>query len=383
MRVAHFLPFPGIGGTEHATLRLAEAVRPRGVESLAFCAASATEVAGFFREHGVETHPWHSREPGRGRVRASYAARTAQLAWLLRRRGVRVVHCADSYAVRPQVLAAARLAGAGVVCHVRNRNDRLAAARLRQLARVDHFLFVSRASWRRFALPVAPERGTVLYDGVVVADAAPASRDAARDAARAEVRRELGLAPDTPLVTMAARVEPQKDFATLARAARRVAAELPAVRFLVAGGTDATPQQRAHFPEVQRMVAECGVGEQVRFLGFRRDVRRLLRASDVSLLTTHWEGLPLVLWEAMAEGVPVVATAVDGVSEAVEDGVTGHLLAEGDAEQAADRLLRLLRDPALARRMGDAGRAHARAAFDPGRFGEAVVRAYEAARGRR
>ncbi len=374
-RVAHFLPFPGIGGTEKATLRLAHAIRLEGVESVALCLEDAPAVCRLFADQEIETLTWHARDPRDGW--RSYAYRTAHLAWQLRQRGVRVVHCADSFAVTPQVVAAARLAGAALVCHVRNRNTEFAPERLAQLQAVHRFIFVSKASWNAFGMHVPPERGAVVYDGVVVADKRMDA--AARATLRREVREEFGLAASTPLIGMVARVEEQKDFATLARAARRVLGEFPDARFLVIGGTDRTPEQREYFPRVQGMMAESGVTGQVIFTGFRSDVPRLLRALDISLLTTNWEGLPLVLWEAMAEGIPVVATAVDGVPEAIEDGVTGFLVGHGDDEQAADRLRALLGDPTRATALGEAGQAHARQTFDPARFGDSVLRVYREA----
>ena len=378
LRVAHVLPFPGVGGTEQGTLRLAEAVRGAGVESIALCTESAPAVHRFFRDAGMDAVCWHPRDVA-GWGRASFAYRTARLAWELRRRRVDVVHCADVYAVTPQVVTAARLAGAALVCHVRNRNDRLRKGQAGPLGAVRRFVFVSRATWRAFAYDVAPQRGTVIYDGIDVDE--PAADEAARAAAREAVGEELGIPGGAPIIGMVARVEAQKDFATLARATARLVRDFPDLRVLVVGGTDATPEQRAHFPDVQRTIVECGVAEHVVFLGFRSDVPRLLRAMDVSVLATHWEGLPLVLWEAMAQGTPVVATGVDGVPEAIDDGVTGLLVRHADDAQLAERVAALLRDPARARALGVAGQAHARSSFSTARFAESVVRVYREATG--
>lgn len=378
LRVAHVLPFPGVGGTEQATLRLAEAVRTEGVESVALCLDSAPAVHDFFSRAGVETMMWHARDVA-GWGRASFAYRTARLAWELRRRGIRVVHCADAFAVTQQIALAAGLASASLVCHVRNRNEELGAEQLASLPAVRRFIFVSQATWRAFAYPVELQRGTVVYDGVAVDERL--ADEPARAAARAAVRHELGLSDGTPLLGMVARVEPQKDFATLARATARLARDFPGLRVLVVGGTDATPEQRHHFPEVRRMIEECGVAEHIVFTGFRPDVPRLFRAMDVSVLATHWEGLPLVLWEAMAQGTPVVATAVDGVPEAIEDGETGLLVRHADDAQLAERVAALLCDPARARALGRAGQAHAQASFSTARFAENVARVYRDATG--
>jgi sugar transferase (PEP-CTERM/EpsH1 system associated) len=96
------------------------------------------------------------------------------------------------------------------------------------------------------------------------------------------------------------------------------------------------------------------------FTGIRRDVPMILALLDVFVLPSLWEGLPIALLEAMAAGLPVVATRVGGVPEVVVDGVTGFLVPPRDPQALADAILRLLRDPDLRRRMGEAG--HARVA---------------------
>ena len=378
------LPFTGVGGTELAQLRLLQAAEGHGVASVAFCTDAAPTVSAFFRSAGVETATWYKRDAP-SRFGASFTVRTAMLAAALLRRRIDIVHCADTTAVTPQVVLACRIARARLVCHVRNRNNELIGPQRAALRRVDHFVFVSRATWQAYGLDVAPEHGTVLYDGVMVDDPAGAddARIAARASARAAIVRELGLPDGAPLVGMVARVEPQKDFATLARATARLVREFPDLRVLVLGGTDVTAEQRLHFPQVQQVIADCGVTDHIVFVGFRSDVAQILRALDVSVLATHWEGLPLVLWEAMAQGTPVVATGVDGVPEAIEDGVTGLLVRHDDDAHLAERVAGLLRDPAGARALGDRGRAFARASFSTERFAEQTLRVYREATGPR
>ncbi|HEC36052.1 MAG TPA: glycosyltransferase [Anaerolineae bacterium] len=91
----------------------------------------------------------------------------------------------------------------------------------------------------------------------------------------------------------------------------------------------------------------------------RRDVPDLMHSFDLFALTSLWEGLPRVLPQAMAAGLPIVATAVDGNAEAVTDDLNGFLTTPGDPQAMAAALLRLLDDPALASRMGEAGRTRA------------------------
>ena len=103
-------------------------------------------------------------------------------------------------------------------------------------------------------------------------------------------------------------------------------------------------------------IARHGIGDRVHLLGWRRDVESVYAAMDIFLLTSLWEGLPRSVLQARASGLPVVATAVDGTPEAVRDGDTGFLVEAHDVEGAAERVLRLLDDPELRRRMGEAAR---------------------------
>jgi glycosyltransferase involved in cell wall biosynthesis len=97
-----------------------------------------------------------------------------------------------------------------------------------------------------------------------------------------------------------------------------------------------------------------GLDGRLHLLGWRRDVPDLLAAFDVLVLTSRWEGLPRVIPEAIAASVPVVATAVDGSAEILQDGVNGFLAGPGDIDGIAARIARLLDDPALARRVATA-----------------------------
>ena len=165
------------------------------------------------------------------------------------------------------------------------------------------------------------------------------------------VRRELGVNSSTPIVGMIACLKPQKAPLSFVRAAALLAARIPEAHFFIAGDGEL----RA---EVQASIIAHGLEERFHLLGWRRDVPRLLDASDVLVLTSLWEGLPRVALQAMAAAKPLVAAAVDGIPEAVVDGVTGYLLSPDDVAGFANRLERLIRQPDLRHAMGTA--AHAR-----------------------
>ena len=110
--------------------------------------------------------------------------------------------------------------------------------------------------------------------------------------------------------------------------------------------------------QMKSLAASLGIGSRVRFLGQRMDVDQLLAEAQASLLVTNWEGFPLSVLEAMRAGLPVVASSVGGIEEAVRDGETGYLVPRGDLELLKDRIARLLTAPALRAAMGASGRTN-------------------------
>lgn len=182
---------------------------------------------------------------------------------------------------------------------------------------------------------------------------------------REDLGRSHGIPPKAPLVLMVACLKPQKAPLDFVRAARTVARSLPDAHFMVAGDGELAGDMLA---EVKRN----GLEGAFHLLGWREDVFSLMKSSDVVILTSLWEGLPLVIPQAHAAGKPFVATAVDGSVEAVNDGVDGFLCPPGENGVMADRILTLLSDPDLAGRMGSEGQEKAKL-FNR----ERMVRMYE------
>jgi glycosyltransferase involved in cell wall biosynthesis len=369
------MPWPGIGGTEHATLRIAHAVRDRGFHSIAFCRDDAPEVHDFFRAADIPTVPYHLTELSL-RAPLPFARNTRAIARDLKRLGVDLLHCADVDAGIEAGLAGG-VAQLPVLCHVRNPVPTVSRRERLLLSPVSRFVFVSRDTWSTFGLEVGPQRGRVLYDGIVIGREADA-------AVRDEVRRELSLGPDTPVVGMTARVSPQKDYITLARAAAQVRQAVPGVRFVIVGDHSEHAAHRAHFALVREELERLNVLDNFVFTGFRSDVARVMRAFDVFVLSTHFEGLPLVVLEAMSVGLPVVATAVNGIPEVIDRDGVGLLYPHQDADALARHLTATLTDGALAARLGAAGRESVRQRFGMETFADNVVALYtDALRARR
>lgn len=165
---------------------------------------------------------------------------------------------------------------------------------------------------------------------------------------REAVRAEWGIPVEAAVVGTVTRLSPQKAPLDFIAAAVRVVARRPDVHFVIVGDGPL----RA---DVEAQVAALGLTRRVHLTGLRCDVPDLMHSFDVFALPSLWEGLPRVLPQAMAAGLPIVATAVDGNAEAVTDGTNGLLTPPGDPGAMAIALLRLLENPTLASRMGQAG----------------------------
>ena len=165
----------------------------------------------------------------------------------------------------------------------------------------------------------------------------------------AAVRHELGIDADAPVIGVVCELRAQKALEVLFEAAARLRGELPALKVLVAGDG---PERERLEAEVERL----GLEGTVLLLGIRRDVPALLDALDVAVLSSDYEGSPLSVMEYMAAGKPIVSTCVGGVPELLEDGRDAVLVEPRDPEAFAEAIGRLLRDPAEAKRLGEAAR---------------------------
>ncbi len=187
---------------------------------------------------------------------------------------------------------------------------------------------------------------------------------------RQAVLRDLGVPAEARLVGNVARFVPEKDQATLLRAFARVAEASPRAFLLLVG--DGPLMEAA-----QRLSQELRIAGRVRFAGRRQDVPEILGALDAFALSSVTEGTSISLLEAMAAGVPVVATAVGGNPALIADGVTGLLCPSRDPEGLAGRIVEVLRDPSRARAMAAAARAKVRAAYSLERTAAAYADLYQ------
>ncbi len=192
---------------------------------------------------------------------------------------------------------------------------------------------------------VAAEKVVTHYNGLDLERVKPQ-----RSATRQEILAMLGL-PERRLVTIVANLQhPVKDHPTFLRAAARVRATIPDVAFVIAG-------EGKLMASLRELTARLGLERDVLFIGRCEKVADLLSVSDVCALSSTAEGFSNAILEYMAAARPVVVTDVGGAREAVVEGQTGYIVAAGDDQQMAERMIELLIDPKRARAMGERGRS--------------------------
>ncbi len=191
---------------------------------------------------------------------------------------------------------------------------------------------------------VKPEKVAVILSGIDPLDAGSA-------APRDRVRRELGLGPNDLFLLTVGRLMVQKGHEYLIQSVPQIVSRFPNALVGICGDG---PLRASLEDQIERP----GLLGRVKLLGMRADVAALLAAADVFVLPSLWEGLPRALLEAMASGLPAVATRVDGIQELVAHGVHGLLTPPRDSDALADAVIQLLENPRLRKEIGEAARAH-------------------------
>lgn len=346
LRVAHVALQLETGGMERLLVEFARHAARDGIQPIFLCLGRRGAVAAEIEACGARVRTLEL-PPG---VRPTAIFRIAKL---LRDERIDVVH---THNTKPLLYAgpAARMAGVRAVIHTRHGQRHNATRRQTLLFRMatrcaDRVVCVSRDA-----------AGCCKAEGIDSAKVRtiPNGIDCARFP-------RTGPAVGAP-VAFVGRLTPEKDLPTLIEAMAIAVRRDPSVRLAIAGGG-------ACASEIAALARARGVEAHVRFAGDIRDVAGFLHQSSLFVLPSRTEGMPLTVIEAMACGLPVVATRVGGTPEVVEEGSTGLLVAAGDAPSMASAILRIHADAELARRMGDAGAERARSLFDV----RSMVRSYE------
>lgn len=344
-----FLDF-GEGGAQRLALDTMRQLDPDRFRPVLVCARGRGSLLPAARAAGIPVRCLGRLERGwdLGAVIA--------LAGAYRALDARIVQVPLYSRVAPYARLAARLAGVRLTLlheHSRPAPPRpLRRAADRALARLlprERYLAVSQAdrAWLLDAgLP--DSRIAVLHNGIDVERFAGADRAAARRASR--------LPAEAPILLVPARLHPQKRHVDLLAALAHLAPRLPDLQVLCAG--DGPLRDR-----LEALARSAGLDDRVRFLGHREDLPTLLAAADLVVLPSRIEGLPLAILEAQASGRAVLATAVGGLPELIQDGRTGRLVPPGRPAALADAIASLLSDRPALEAMGARARAQARRRF--------------------
>src|SRR5215207_3777902 len=168
---------------------------------------------------------------------------------------------------------------------------------------------------------------------------------------RSEARRSLGLNEENIFLLSVGRLTNQKGHEYFIQAISQVVRHFPHVRAGICGDGPLRTQ-------LESQISKLGLSDSVKLLGAWDDISSILASADIFVLPSLWEGLSRALMEAMAAGIPVIATSVDGINNLVTNDVHGLLVPAEDPERLGNSILQLLRDPEMMKRIGSAGRAH-------------------------
>lgn len=340
-RVLHVVRSLALGGAERVVTEFALAHDRERFDPEICCVLEGGPLSSELEQAGVPVHVL--KRKGRLDARSVFA-----LGALVRSRGIDVVHNHNLTALIVGV-PGALLGGARAIIRTehnvsaRPQVASLIASRAASLFE-DAQIGVSeavRVSHRR-AGRIPARRFVTIRNGI---DDDRLRHTSTRD----RMRAELGIPSGAVLCVTVGSLTPQKDHVNLLEAARRVLESRGDVIFAVVGGG---PLEQA----LRTRVSELALGESIRFLGAREDVPDILRAADVFVLSSAWEGLPITILEAMASGVPCVVTDVGGNAEALEDGVSGLVVPPCDPGALAGAIERVASDAQLRGDLGREGR---------------------------
>jgi glycosyltransferase involved in cell wall biosynthesis len=343
-------------------LPLISALRDSGF--ISECAASDGPHARELRANGFEVHPISFK---RKVFTPNHLVAFVQVYRLMRRRKYDIVHVHTPFA---QVIGriAAKLAGVPVIFYTshgfqfhesRTRWSRTAIIKIeRWLGRWTDVLFTQSMEDAETAVRIglAPEERVVWIGNGIQLDHFAAGPK--------EPLMELSLEPTQRVVGFIGRIVREKGLLELVEAMSHVVPVVPDARLLIIGDTLASDGDRVAKSHLKESITKYALEDKVLFTGLRDDIPRLLRAMDLFVLPSWREGMPRSIIEAMASGLPVIATDIRGCREEVVHGETGLLVPPKCPEKLAQAILILLADPELAGEMGQRGQERAARHFD-------------------
>jgi glycosyltransferase involved in cell wall biosynthesis len=371
MRILHLITRLPVGGAERLLVDVVRGLDRARFESIVCCIQEKGELAAELEAAGVAVHCLGRMQRKRFDWRA-----VRDLVRLMRGQRIDVVH-SHLYHANLYGRIAALCARVPAVASVHNTYAR------RKFHREVLNRLLSKASARVIAVSEDVRRDLMRYDGIaeekIVTIPNGIDVDRMRTAlTRHEARARLGIGGDEIIIGCVARLEEQKGHRFLLEALALLNASGGAPRFSLVLAGDG--RLRA---ELEQRAAALGVAAVTRFLGTRQDVGEILKALDVYVMPSLWEGLSIAMLEAMAAGLPLVISDVSGVSQVVGDDEFGVKVPVGDAPALARAIRALAEDPARRSALGAAARQRVLAKFSPAAMLADLARLYEEVSSRR
>jgi len=372
IQVLHLVDSFCLGGSERQVANLVAGLREGEFRPHVACFRAEGELLEQVRAEGVPFVEY----PLPSLISATTAARLIDLVRYLRRHRIAVVHTTGVYANAFGVTAAALARTPAIVASVRDMGG-LCGDGLQRLQRwacrlADAVVANAEAVARRLrAEGWNGAKIEVIRNGFVPPAAPPATGTGGLG-----LREELGIPPGVPVIGAICRLHPVKRLGDLLAAAALLADRHPETRVLLVGPFSGGSVIENCRRELRERADRLGLGDRVIMTGARTDVPRILAELSVSVLPSASEGLSNALLESMAAGVPVVATAVGGTPEVVEDGLCGLLVPPADPASLAAAIGCLLDSPPLAAALGEAGRRRVEERFGLDRMVEETTRLY-------
>jgi glycosyltransferase involved in cell wall biosynthesis len=369
LRLVHMVDTLWTGGAERLIVTFAEAVRSHpGIALTVFVLSDhPTAFRSDLERMGVEVASF----PGSSLVDPRRFLRVVRE---LRARRTEVLHAHLTSSITVGGLAAA-LIGLPFVCTI--HNVRPSAQHVGRARRFLYQRVLRRAATRRIAVGVSVAEANRADAGGLPFEVVPnAVNEAAvwKGPPCCEARGEFGFRRDDQVLIAVGGLYPQKAFGDLLAAFAAVAASAPQAKLLIVGGGE-------ELGALTDQAARLGISERVRFAGVRRDVPRLLAAADLFVSSSHWEGAPISLLEAMANGLPSVVTDV-GDNARILGTTSAGLVPPGAPERLAEGMLEMLSDPARRAACGVASRRRADEVFGATAWVERLSMIYAEAVGR-
>ncbi|HID96146.1 MAG TPA: glycosyltransferase [Candidatus Latescibacteria bacterium] len=337
MRILHVDSARTWRGGENQVLLLSSGLQERGHKVSIACPPGSV-LARRAADAGIDT----KRLPMRGELDLMACVRLARM---IKKGGFEVLHLHTAHAHSLGLIASklVRIPALVVSRRVDFHIGGNPASRLKYNSRVDRIIAISEGV-RKVLIQdgVPPERIVVVHSGIDL------KRFGNLDNSRS-LYRDLGLSGREKLVGIVAALAPHKDHVNFLNASQIVAGVRPDTRFLIVGEGEGKEGLKG-------LVKKLDLEGYVIFTGFRNDIPKVLSTLDVFVLSSYLEGLCTSILEAMAAGLPVVATSTGGVPELVKDGDNGILVPPQNPKALAEGILRILNNPSLAMRLGRAGK---------------------------